>query len=104
MKTVQHRIPALCIEAFAEQNDLTMETRERKKPIGDPTRFYAQVADAEVKDGRCLVGCYGNGATPEDAIKDYAKEIELKTIVIGAFSPNRKEIEVPRLVHTEAPK
>ncbi len=102
MKTIQKTIPQMCIERFAENNGLEMEIHERKKPIGDPSRYYAHFKNCEEKDGGCLRGSFGNGATPEEAIKDYANEINLKTIVIDAFSPNRREIEVPRIVLSPA--
>ena len=40
---------------------------------------------------------FGNGDCPEQAINNYAKEIQFQTIVVNARSQNRREITVPRL-------
>lgn len=97
MKIEREDIPQMCIEAFAEANDLVMEIIERPLPIGDGGRYYAKFKKCEVKDGGCLVGKYGNGATPEEAIKAYAPQISLRTLVFSAMSGDRLEIRVPRL-------
>lgn len=100
MKIVRGLVPVMTIEDFAEANRLTMEVRERKVPLGSPNRFYARFASSETKeyagDG-ILSGTYGSGATEAEAIADYAKEISLKLLVLDAWKPTRREIEVPRL-------
>ena len=88
----------MSIEEFAERYGLTMVVRERNVPEGSSLRFYAHFKYAEIKDGRILIGESGNGATPEDAIDDYAKQIELKHLVVDAFGKNRTEMDVPRLI------
>lgn len=98
MKIQRGDVKNQCIEAFAEEHGLVMKISERKKPVGDPSRYYASFKSAEVKDGPVLIGKYGNGKTPEEAIKEYAKEIDMKILVIDAFGPGRREIDVPRLV------
>ena len=76
-----------------------MEVNERRVPIGSPARYYALFKSCDVKDGCLLVGSFGNGATPEEAIANYAPKIALRTLVYKAFSKNeRKEMKVPRLV------
>jgi hypothetical protein len=44
-----------------------------------------------------LAGKYGNGATPEEAIRNYVPEISLRRIIIRAMYSDRQEINVPRL-------
>jgi hypothetical protein len=99
MKTIFHTIPQMCIEAFADRNHLAMEINERKVSEGDPGRYYAQFLSTEVKEGGCLLGVFGNGPTPEDAIKDYARRISLRTLVWHANQKDRIEIDVPRLTN-----
>jgi hypothetical protein len=97
MKTVIKRIDETTLEEFAEANDLTMTVNERRLPKGDPARFYASFNGIEVKDGPVLCSTYGNGSTPEEAIRAYAPEISMKTLVLDAMRPTRKTIESPRL-------
>jgi hypothetical protein len=93
-----HKIEEMKISEFADKHGLVMEVRERKCPVGHPLRFYAIFAHTEVKDGCALISTYGNGDCPEQAIKEYAKEIQFQTLVVDAFGPNRREIMVPRLI------
>ena len=97
MKINLHKIEEMKISEFANKHDLVMEVNERDLPVGHPLRFYACFAHTEVKDGCILIGTYGNGDCPEQAINNYAKEIQFQTIVVNARSQNRREITVPRL-------
>lgn len=86
------------IEAFADKHGLVMEVRERNKPVGDPSRYYAHFKSAEAREGKCfLIGLFGDGRTPEEAIAEYARTISLRTLIIDAMTEERREIEVPRL-------
>ena len=86
------------IEEFADHYRLTMEVRERSLSLHYLGRYMASFEDAEVKDGSVLISTFGNGDTPEEAISDYARQIEGKLMVIDAFKPNRNEIWVPEFV------
>lgn len=97
MKIERHEIETTSIEAFADKHGLVMEIRERKKPVGDPARYYAYFKRAEAREGHCLIALFGNGRTPEEAIAEYAEAISLRTLVIDSMSNERREIEVPRL-------
>lgn len=98
MKIERHEIETTKIEAFADKHGLVMEIHERKKEVGDPSRYYAHFISAEAREGTCcLIGLFGNGATPEEAVKNYACEISLRTLIIDAMRETRREIEVPRL-------
>lgn len=90
-------IPEMTIEEFAEFHDLTMEVRERPYPEGDSGRYYAAFNGAHVLAGPFLRGVFGNGATPEEAIKDYARKINLARLVWNPERPDRRELTVPRL-------
>ena len=86
----------MTIQAFADKHGLVMEIHERERPSDANMRFWANFKLAEVREGCCLAGVLGNGATPKDAVREYATKISLKTLVIDAFH-DRKEIKVPRL-------
>lgn len=99
-------IPEMTIEEFAERENLEMEVRERPLPKGDPMRYHASFWHTAVMDRCFLVGEYGNGSTPEEAIQNYAKKISLKRVAFGALGSylglERRDINVPRLVVEEA--
>lgn len=99
MEILRKLISVMTIEEFADKHNLIMEVRERNVPENDPSRFYAQFKNSELTHGRCfLIGAYGNGATEEEAINNYIKEISQKTMVFNATdAAKRKEILVPRL-------
>lgn len=96
MKTRTIMLPRATIEEFAEREGLVMEIRERSDQAS-PTRFYARFDKSEMLEGHFLVGNYGNGSTPEEAIANYASEISGRCLVIGAYTPERREIIVPIL-------
>lgn len=97
MKTIRRTIPAMTIEQFADQHDLTLQIVERKLDVGNPMRYYACFERAEIKESIFLVGCFGNGVTEQQAIDNYAREIEMRTLVINSTGNDRRQIEVPRL-------
>ena len=93
-------IERIDINQFAERNNLVIEVNERSPDYHNQSgdnKYYAMFVDCDVKDGGCLVGMFGNGATPEDAVREYAESISNKTIVYKALSEERKEIRVPYL-------
>ena len=97
MKTKMFELKRMTIDEFAEENGLTMEIHERSA-IDSPTRFYANFEGAEISEYPGLVGAYGNGATPDEAVDNYAEEISGKLVVIGAYTDGRIEIPVPILM------
>lgn len=97
MKTKEFFLSRMSIEEFAETHDLVMEIHERTDKDG-LDRYYAHFEDAEVSDSNFLIGAYGNGKTPEEAVVNYAEEISGKMIVVDAMSDKRRNIIVPILV------
>ena len=93
--------PRNTIKAFAEQHDLTIIIRERPEFLWNNGRFTASFEGADEKGDGVLIGTYGNGNSHEEAIRDYAKKISSKTLVFGAYTPDRKEIRVP-IIEPEA--
>ena len=57
-------------------------------------RFYASFEDVEVKGRGVLIGAFGDGSTPEEAMEDYLKKIMGKVLVYRAMSEYRKEVAV----------
>jgi len=57
--------------------------------------FYTEFGYVEVKRGGILEGSYGKGATPEEAMRDYYKQIVGKRLVYRATDKeNRRECVV----------
>jgi len=98
MKINRKDIPAMTLEQFADLHNLQMEVHERGRPEGDPARYYAHFAHCEVVGDGVLISEFGDGSTPEEAIACYAEQITLKRIVIGAYTSERRELSVPRLI------
>jgi len=81
------------IEEFAENHNLEMVVNERENiPPSISGRFYASFKHCDLKDGGMLCGAYGDGITPENAIKEYAKRINGELLVFNAYSEDRREI------------
>jgi hypothetical protein len=104
MKVELHEKDRMTIEQFADKYGLVMEVHERGKVdtarLGAAARYYAHFKHADIVDGACLAGVFGDGATPKAAIQSYAHKISGQMLVIGAFSSSeRREIQVPTLVY-----
>ena len=85
------------IQEFADVVDKTLEIRRRQN-WGNPNAiWYAYFQGGEIKQGVCLTSSFGDGATPQDALNDYAAGISGKRIVFNASSPGRQEFVVPML-------
>lgn len=81
--------------AFADQHGLKLVVHERPGWIGGVPRYYAIFDYCDVKEGPCLVGKFGNGGTPEEAVLDYAKEIAGERLVFRSGHDDRREIQCP---------
>ena len=104
MKIERRLVEKFTIEEFAVEHDLTMEVVERSSSIlklphmGEDSRFYAHFKGAEVMERGMLSSSSGNGATEEEAIRDYARQISERRLAFNATSEdNRVEIKVPSL-------
>ena len=60
------------LEEFADKHGLQMEVHERSLDFPAAVRFYAHFTRVEIAKDGFLVGALGNGATPEEAIANYA--------------------------------
>ncbi len=83
--------------SFADRNNLIMEVHERPHVHeSNNDKWYAHFKHCEIQDGGLLIGSYGNGRTPEDAIINYIPKIVGHAIVINAMDKEaRREIYVP---------
>jgi hypothetical protein len=88
---------------FADKNKLVMEVHERvPADMGtrwvENYRYFAHFSHCEVKEGMILSGTFGDGATPEEAIREYTQSISGKLLVIDAMDrEKRREIRAPIL-------
>lgn len=93
-----HRYDCQKVEEFADAHGLKMVVRERGANHHPNARFYASFEGIEVKDGCILSGPFGNGATPEEAIKNYLPEISKRVLVHNAYRDDRRVFTAPILV------
>jgi hypothetical protein len=100
MNTIETDITSGTIEQFASEHGLTMEIGERPLPADSPSRYYAAFRKCEVMERGLLISEFGNGSTKAEAIAAYARRISMRRIVIDAYSKQRREISVWRLVES----
>jgi len=84
---------------FEKEIGQELVCHERPRNLHLP-RFYVGFLYGEVMTGGCLMGASGNGCTIDAALQDYCKEISNTRMAFGAYTSNRKEVEVPKLIHT----
>lgn len=95
--------PAVSLSEFADQHGLVMRVTERPPENAAPSaRWYARFDGVEVKEGRVLVGTFGNGYDPESAIADYAGNIAGELLVTDPNGSRRREIRAPKRWREEA--
>ena len=82
------------LSQFLDQNSLVLDVKEVK-----PGRWLARVNGAEVMSRGMLHSTYGEGYIAPVAIKDYVEKIVGQRIVVGAYTPKRRELEVPQTLH-----
>ncbi|MCK9447077.1 hypothetical protein M0Q50_09525 [bacterium] len=84
------------------ENEISRElvVTERRE-CGDLPRYHVSFKGSEIKSKSFLIASYGNVDTIDAAIIDYCKNISEKTIVFGAYTSNRIEYYLPKLIHTK---
>lgn len=84
---------------FADTMNLTIEVRRRVNWNDMSSQWYAKFESVDVKRDIFLVGTFGNGATPEQAIRNYLDEIRGKQVVQYAGSKEmRREFVIPERI------
>ncbi len=100
MKVIINELERVELEAFANKHSLVMQVSERDvaaQAIG-MSKYTARFKGVEVKKGLALESAYGNGATPENAIKDYCSVISGQWLVINAYGDGRRLMYAPHLI------
>lgn len=85
---------------FADQHGFELEVHERhsgSEPIKNLAKFFAHFKGVEVRRGENILGgASGNGETIHEAIEDYTKEIENRTLVVGGYTEESRDIKAPK--------
>ena len=90
------------LQEFAEENGLLMEVHERnREDLGsrwsEDLRYYAHFEDCDIKDGPILTCAFGDGATPVEAMANYAERISNKKLAFKVGTAFRFELDAPEL-------
>ena len=78
-----------------------LEANERAERLHGLKRFYVLFRNGHAMESSCLVGYSGSGDTIDEALKDYCNHISGKRMAFNAYSQNRTEVQLPRLIHTK---
>lgn len=99
-KAINNRVKSMDILSFFEMFGLQLEVkfRGRKNRRSDNSRFYVMAWHTNVIEDGYLQGKFGDGFTPEDALRDYASEIQGRQIVVGMNPGRDRVIEVPEVL------
>lgn len=98
MEIVRNYILQASLGPWADALGLVMEVNERVNPPTPSSRFYASFRGVEVMERSMLRSTFGNGATEDEAIRNYAAEISHKRLVFHAMGEDRHEFQAPLLV------
>lgn len=104
MKVIIKQLAKCTIEDFADAHDLTMIVTERNvRGISSDKKYYSHFDGAEDKEdfsSPTLESSYGNGSSPDEAIKNYAYKISGRVLIFNAASKkDRLEIQCPIFIH-----
>ena len=96
MNTIIERVGGgpVSLDAFADEHRLIMRVTERAVDSGLP-RYLARFEHVEISRHGLLIGEFGNGETPAEAIQNYAHLIRGQRLVFGAYGPDRKTFTAP---------
>lgn len=84
------------------EKEIGFELVVNERPKSDTvSKYYVAFEGGEVMQGGCLLGSFGNGNTIDEAIRNYCLEVETKRMAFGGYTDDRKEVVIPKLVHTK---
>lgn len=84
------------------EQEIGFELEVNERPIYSKfDRFYVSFKKGESMEGGGLVSYSGNGNTVDEALQDYCKQISCRRMVFNSYTPERKEIQFPKLVHSQ---
>jgi hypothetical protein len=97
------RLDRMTLEEFQSKHKLTMTVRERSpNDLGSrwrpELRFFASFNNCNVVEKSCICGVSGDGATEQDAIRNYGKNISEKTIRVDSLINIGKDFKVPVII------
>lgn len=95
-------------EALAALTALSIKFREREHRIGGSEPWYVS-QKVDVKEGSCLLGTYGNGNTPEEAIEDHWKVLVLdlprdEYLIVNSGLENRRAVRWNGFMWADVPE
>jgi hypothetical protein len=104
MIVVIEQLAKCTIEDFADAHDLVMLVTERNvRRISSDKKYYARFDGAEDKEDSSsgtLESTYGNGGSPDEAIRNYAYKISGRVLIFNAASKkDRLEIQCPIFIN-----
>ncbi len=95
-----NRITEVEILDFEKQIGFELVVNERPD-TQDAPRFYVRFEHGEIMRNGILESHCGNGNTIDQAIKKYCEYISNKTMAFNAYEKHRKNIQIPKLIHTK---
>lgn len=95
-----------CKEITDYESEIGVELVVTERAINSESRkglyrYYALFEDTAIMDSSCLLYAHGNGNTIDEAIKDYCYRISNKKVAVNAFTPSRRNLIIPKLIHTK---
>lgn len=89
------------ITEFEKELGYELEVNERPFKANPDRRFSVSFPRGEIMQNCALLSRFGYGATIDEALKDYAAKISGNRMAFDTFTPDRKEFDLPGLVHTK---
>lgn len=83
----------MTISEFSDVANVTIEIRCSPRSSGP---WIADIERGEIKGHGVLTSTTGWGKTPSEALEAMIKGIRGKTLVIGAYTDARREIQIPK--------
>jgi hypothetical protein len=97
VKFKDESFPSTTFEKFCDSNGLTVVVRERTGEFGH-RRYFAMCNNVYVRESDgMLCGAMGNGASKNDAVRDYENTLAGRVIVVDAWGPSRRELQCPNV-------
>lgn len=93
----------MTLEEFQSKHNLRMTVRERSpNDLGSrwkpEHRFYASFDNCHVVENGCICGMSGDGATEQEAIRNYGKNISEKMLRINSLINIGKDFKAPIII------
>lgn len=100
MEIIENYIDEMTLKEFGEKYGLTLKITEHLDRWREAW-FSASFVGVEALERSCLTSYYGKGTTKDEAIADYAKIISCIQLVHGAYTDERREFPITRIVNQD---